>query len=138
MQRKRGWVKIVEAFVAILLIAGVVLTLLNRGQDLQDYSKEIYEVEESILFQIQTDEILRNNVVSAGPLPTDAPASIENFIDNNIPPHLICNGRVCDLNDRCGFSGTIDKDVYAKSVAITGTQTTYNPRQLKIFCWLKG
>ena len=31
LQGKRGWIRIVEAFVAILLITGVLLLVMNKG-----------------------------------------------------------------------------------------------------------
>jgi hypothetical protein len=142
-QNKRGWIKIVEAFVAILLIAGVVLAILNKGYtERKDYSEEIYEIERSILFQIQTDDALRDKVVGVGTLPIEwddvnFPLEIKTVINTQIPTYLECEARICELNDDCGFR-TMNKDVYAQSVAITGTQTAYKPRQLKIFCWMKG
>ena len=40
------------------------------------------------------------------------------------------------MNDLCMLSDNPDADVYAKSVAIVATLGAYNPRQLKLFCWI--
>lgn len=142
-ENKRGWIKIVEAFVAILLIAGIILVILNKGYtERQDHSEEVYEIEKSILFQIQTNNTLRDYVTNApGILPLEGagiPTEINDSIKLNIPSYLECEAKICDLGDGCGFGKNTNKDVYAQSVAISGIQTTYNPRQLKIFCWMKG
>src|SRR3989339_37656 len=61
---KRGWIRIVEAFVSILLIAGAVLVLMNEGYIAKtDISQKVYDAELSILRDIELDETLRTEVL---------------------------------------------------------------------------
>ncbi|GAJ11607.1 unnamed protein product, partial [marine sediment metagenome] len=69
-KNKRGWIRIVEAFVAILLVTGVLLVIINKqyiGKD--DISAKVYDVELSILREIQSDTALRDSILQAGTLP---------------------------------------------------------------------
>ena len=47
---KRAWIKIVEATIALLLIAGVVLVMIGQGHiKKEDISPEIYKTQTAIL-----------------------------------------------------------------------------------------
>ena len=61
---KKGWIRIVEAFVAILLITGVLLILLDKGYLKEDISSKVYEAEVSILRGVQLDLELRRKEYS--------------------------------------------------------------------------
>ena len=140
-QNKRGWIKIVEAFVAILLIAGFVLTILNKGYiKKDDSSSEIYNIEITILQDIQSNNSLRQEILNTNPLPvnwSDFPPNVKNKIILDPPAYLECEGKICELSDSCLLEKSIDEDIYSRSVLITSTLTNYNPRQLKMFCWGK-
>ena len=138
----RGWIRIVEAFVAILLVAGVLLIVINKG-DLgkKDISLQIYKVEFSILREIQLNSELRNSVLEAGDSPIkwddeNFPLNVKNKIVNRLPNYLNCEAKICEIEDVCVLDTEFDKDIYVQSVIITTTLETYNPRQLKLFCWV--
>jgi hypothetical protein len=139
---KRGWIRIVEAFVAVLLIAGVVLVILDKGYiGKADISEEIYEEEDAILREIQLNDSLRGSILGAGPLPvnwSNMPDPVKGKINAKTPSYLDCEAQICVIDDDCMLSKTLEKDIYARSVAITSTSATYDARQLKMFCWLKG
>ena len=64
MRNKRGWIRVVEAFVAILLITGVLLIVINKGYiGKKDISKQVYDTELSILREIELDDGLRNQIL---------------------------------------------------------------------------
>jgi len=72
MKNKRGWIKIVEAFVAVLLIAGVVLIIIDKEYlKKEDISSEVYDTELKILKEIQLNNTLRENILTASPLPVN-------------------------------------------------------------------
>ena len=121
-REKKGWIKIVEAFVSILLVVGVLLIVINKGYIGRDVSLEIYEAELSILRGIQVDDSLRNDIlvsnksgydssVDESPLPIDW-----EYFDNNeqrmlqgvkdklkeqVPDYLECKAKICELSDVC-------------------------------------
>ena len=136
-KNKRGWIKVVEAFVSILLIVGVLIVLVNqRGFEKED-SGNIYIKENSALREIGLNKTLRNQILNLEPLPIEweaLPSDIKNKI-SNIESYLECNARLCDTNDICEPGNYTNKDIYARSVFISSNTTKYSPRQLKIFCW---
>ena len=60
---KRGWIRVVEAVTAVLLILGAVLVILDKGYIAKtDISEEIYKIENSILMEIQLNDSMRNEI----------------------------------------------------------------------------
>ena len=143
IRNKGGWIRIVEAFVAILIITGIVLMFLDRGYIAkEDASKKIFEVQDSILREIQINDTLRNQILDPAIIPpinksdSNFPNDITNKIEFKIPSYLEWQAKICSIEDNC-LLDLGQKDIYSRSVIITTTQTNYNPRQLKLFFWLK-
>jgi len=144
MKNKRGWIRVVEAFVAILIIAGVLLVVVNKGYiGKQEPSEKIYEVELSILQEIEKDSELREQILSATLVNE---ISWIDFEENNLkdvkdrinlrkPSYLECEAKICAVNKICSLDKYIEKSVYAQPIIISATLQNYNPRQLKLFCW---
>ncbi len=144
---KRGWVRIVEAFVAILLITGVVLIILNKGFiEKKDISDKIYEAELSILREIQTNSTLREEVIKAGALPiewydTTFPEQVKDKITERTPDYLNCVAKICEADKLCLLEEYQEQDIFAESIIISSIleqgQSEQFYRQLKLFCWTK-
>jgi hypothetical protein len=142
---KKGWLKIVEAFVAILLIASVLILVLNRGEiENQDFSEKIYDAEISILREIQLNNTLREITLSIPvedlPIEEDDenfPESVKDKVKKRTPNYLECKSKICKMDDPCYLDEYPLKNIYAQSVAITSTIEIYDPRQVKIFCWMR-
>lgn len=146
---RRGWIRIVEAFVAILLIAGIVLIVIERDQaEREDVSSGAYTSMVAILREIQLNNTLRNEIVSVQN--SSLPVEWEEFdvqapktkakITEKTPGYLECVGKICATNDICLLTQDQEnqgKTIYAESVIISSTLQTYNPRILKLFCWTK-
>jgi hypothetical protein len=147
IKNKRGWIEIVEAFVAVLLVVGVVLIVLNKGYlQKTDISERVYEAELSILREIQTNTSLRTKILDAPePLPIaweDArfPVEVKDKIIQRTPNYLDCIGRICNMTQTCNLEDTKEakeKDIYSQSVTITSTLQTLSYRKLNLFCWIK-
>jgi len=140
---KRGWIRIVEAFVSILLIAGAVLVLMNEGYIAKtDISQKVYDAELSILRDIELDETLRTEVLeledSILPLElsdSEFPLSVKTRIAERKPNYINCNAYICKLEDLCEFMQDFEDNLYVQAVGITANLQIYNPRQVKLFCW---
>ena len=141
MNNKKGWIKIVEAFVAIILIASVLLIILNKSDFQQTDDKKIYEIELSILREIQTNTTMRDAIMNANApieLYDDGfPLIVKNQLISRIPNQLECNAKICAGGDDCNLRNAPQKDIYSQKILITATLTQYNPTQLKMFCWSK-
>ena len=137
MKNKRGWIRIVEAFVAVLLIAGTLLIVINQGYiGKKDISKEVYEIETSILREIELNDNLRTEILNAAVPTENIPTEVNNKIQSRAPEHLGCQSKICKMNEICVLDNLdIEKEIYAQSVVISANLEVYNPRQLRLFCW---
>ncbi len=140
MKNKRGWIKILEAFLAILLIAAVSLIVLNKMQqeDLGVYSK-ITDLEILMLREIELNSTLRSEVLATtGETDWDNfPTLTQNRIGVKTPSFLDCRAKICLTNTVCQLQNPNEKNVYAKTALISSEGSVFNPKVLKIFCWEK-
>jgi hypothetical protein len=140
---KQGWIRIIEAFVSIMLIAGVLLIVINREYPKEDSSVKIYEKETEILRGIEINDSLREDILNA-PLPaewadfeTAGLINVKNKIIAKTPNYLNCEAKLCEINENCEINPEVSEDIYADSAGIFADTFNYAPRQLRIFCWEK-
>ena len=147
-KNRHGWVKIVESFTSIMLIAvAMIIVIGNQRSEIGDSSSQIYDAEYGILREIELNNELRNEILN---IPnTDFPdfpvnvttANLDNLngtIAARTPTNLNCRAKLCQINGPCVFdNGETGKSIYAKSVMISANLTSYNPKRLSIFCWEK-
>ena len=136
MNNKKGWIKIVEAFLAILLVAGVLLFVINKGYiGTRDISEQVYQAQLAVLREIELNSELRLQVLTN----TEVTPEIKNKIDERMPSYLECTSAICNLSLACsipeGEAYPYEKEIYAQAVAIAAEKEEYGPRQLKMFCW---
>lgn len=139
---KKAWIKILEAFFAIMLILGVALILLDgTSATTSELDTEIHESELIALRDIQMNSTLRQKVLDATPpLESDDsefPSEVADRINYFLLSYLECTEKICEIDDSCSLDNPPSEDVYALSIIITSTKTTYDPKQLKIFCWVE-
>jgi len=136
MVNKRGWVRIIEAVIAVLLIAGILLLIVDKGYiSKSDESSKIYEIQKSIIRSIQFNESLRQDFLSedVGTIPD----SISQKIQEEKSSFLSCDAKACSLSEECllDFDSLEDTNVYVYSGVVSSNLQIYSPRQLKLFCW---
>lgn len=149
IKNRRGWIRIVEAFVAMLLITGIVFVIIGNEQNKrEDTDSEAYTSMVSILREIELDGNLRSEIINTedSSLPVEwanfsvsAPQTRTRIMEKT-PGYLKCVGKICAANDVCLLAQdeqNQEKTIYAESVVISSTIQTYNPRLLKLFCWTK-
>ena len=143
LKNKRGWIRIVEAFVAVLLIMGVVLVLFGKGYFVGgNDDEEIYDLETGILRTIETNQELRNAILIVNLVPVEDshvlfPPEVSDVIQGRVPAYLECAAKICLPERICNLDKTVEKDVYAREVLIAANLEIYEPKQLKLFCWRK-
>ena len=148
MKNKRGWIKIVEAFISILIIISVVLIVYDGGSTkTEDLSSQVYPIERAILKEVEFDSNLRESIleVPTDKLPLDwekleenGLAGVKEKINGKVVSNLNCVAKVCALDENiCDLKEYIEKDVYAQSISIVANSDIYSPKQLKIFCYTK-
>lgn len=138
--------KIIEAFSAVLIIWVVLLTVISNSEiKKHDISTKVYNEEILILRKIQLNSTLRQEVINVALPPIASnensfPPGVNSTINSSVPAFLSCLSQICSPKDDCLIkSGApTDKDIYVQSVIVTSTASTYNPKKLKLFCWMKN
>lgn len=151
---KRGWIRLVEVFVSIVLLTGVLLVITSRNSSYNtDIQKEISEKQTAILRDIELNTMLREEILNAAGLPVEweefesEVPFVKQRINDLTPPDLGCIAKICMINELCliddavidaeSFSG---EDIYVKAAVISAEPgiDVYSPRELKLFCIKKG
>ena len=141
-KNKKGWIKIAEAFIAVLLVTGVAIIVVGGGIRGEDISKKVYDIEIFILRDIRLNNTLRSEILgTSGTIDwnnfSEQAPKIKDKIESKRPGWLECEGKICSPESLCLLEEESKKSVYVHSVLITSTLDTLNPRQLKLFCWEK-
>lgn len=143
INNKKGWIKIAEAFLAVLLVAGISILVLSQGGFKERSIAPIAKDAETLILRtVQFDPSLRQEILGTSGevawenFPTAVP-NAEASIKARIPSQLECVGRICEPEGPCAINKIEGKDVYVDSVIITTSSSGFNPRMLKIFCWEK-
>lgn len=140
---KKGWIEIVEVFITIFLLTGVLFVVLKNSSSAENLlTPTIYKQEISILNEIEFNETLRTDILNV--LDTNLPLEWDNFnssiprvydkIISMTPSNLECISKLCKLDEICTSNDFPRVSVYAKSSVISADLNTYSPRQLKLFC----
>jgi hypothetical protein len=126
---KKGWLRILEAFIAIILIAGVLAFVYSRtiGKP-TDRAEEIYKLQKTILDEIAADPQFRNASLQMDEV------IISEFVGDRVPPGFNYTVRICDVADICGLP-YYKKEVYSSERIISSTLEEYDPKKVKIFMW---
>jgi hypothetical protein len=143
---KHGWIKLVEVFIAILLLAGVLLIVANKSSsNKSDLQTQISEKETGILTDIELNNTLRAEILNVDS--DNLPIEWNNFgseledlrerIIDLTPKNLDCKAKICLINEDCILNELPAGDVYSKSTIISADFDTYSPRELKLFCTSK-
>lgn len=139
IRNKKGWIKIVEAFIAIGLFAGL-LFLVIENDPVREYEREFIEMKQNeILNGIQINNSLRNEVLSISNFDLSSNDSafsnpLTNYLSDNLFSDLNCYLKVCSTDMSCLLAESSNEEIYAKDVIITSTLDEYSPQRLKMFC----
>jgi|APSaa5957512576_1039674.scaffolds.fasta_scaffold95021_1 hypothetical protein len=145
IKNKRGWIKMVEAFVAIVLITTVLLLVLNQTKfQEKTLTERIYEEEIEILRIIQLDETLREEIMNIdySSLPVLWPdfnsndlTNVKTKIDDKTPSGLECVAHLCSLESQCLLGEETSDQIYVQQALISSDLDDFSMRKIKLFCW---
>jgi len=128
---KRGWLRIVEASIAVVLVAGFLLFIANKEKT-GDNSEEIYKIQRAILETIEKNDSLREDIIVKNSL-----TNVNRFIRENLQASLEFEAVICDIGENCGMSGYVEESVYVDEIILSTTLENYNPKKLILFVWEK-
>ncbi len=132
---RRGIIRILEAFIAILLILGAVAIVFSKfgGRSLE--SQNIIETEKLILEQIANSAQFRDEAVRMSES-SQASSELNNFISNRIPASYEYEFKVCELSSVCS-AGNYHEVIYAHERALSSSLKQYSPKKMKLYVWRK-
>lgn len=132
IKNKRAWLRIFEAFLAIIIIAITAFFIYGylRPDDLG--GEEIYRLETTILSEVAENFNFRGIIVGYD-ADTDL-TPIEVFVARRVPSEWGFEIKVCEVNLVCGM-GEYKEEVYATERIVSSNLTDYSPKKLKIFIW---
>lgn len=131
MVNKKGFLRIVEASIAIVIIMGVLFTYTIRETSAQDpdWSQDAREILEEAS---RSPEIRKNILSSRG----EVPENLELLVEYRLPDFLNYEIRICEVGDVCGMD-YVEGNVYAgERVFSTSIDSEeFHPKKVRIFIW---
>jgi len=128
LRNKHGWIRIVESFMAVMILAIFLLTFYssqaNKSND------EIPILGDRIL-----DEIIQNNNLREDIFINNLD-NISNFVRERISSDLNFSVKICMINNICNPDVFIP-EIYARERVVSSTLHIYEPRKIKLFIWKK-
>ena len=128
IKNKKAWLRIVEAFIAVLIVAGVLLFTITKVPE-QDKSSEIHSMQRSVLRQVSTNNSLRGEIIN------EDKTNTESFIREQIPGKWSLNIQICDIENICKMEDYMEKEVYVDEILISSNLSEFKPKKLKLFMW---
>lgn len=132
---KKGWMRILEATIAVMLISGV-LVIIYTKQPSKEEDKNAYltDLQKRILKDISTQSNLRNLVLN------ENITELEKEVERHLPSTIRYSLRICDLSKPCKlnettFKETLSKDVLAEGTIISTNLIKYSPKKVMLFIW---
>lgn len=129
MKNKKGWLRIVEASIAILIIASATLLIIYKEP--AKSAVDVHEIQRDILELAVLNESIRASILQ------DDILSVELYIEENTPSDWNFTIRICEVDEVCGMPFYINEDVYADEILVAANLTKYSPKKLKMFMWEK-
>ncbi len=131
MKNKKAWFRVVEAFIAIVIVLSAVLIIMSKEKPTESRTDVVYGKQQKILEMISKNESLRESVIK------NQSESINSFIFQLIPASWNFTTNICAIDDICNTDTPNDRDVYASEILITSTLNEYNPKKLRFFVWMR-
>lgn len=139
IKNKRGWIRILEATIAVLIVSGILIVVYSRHIDKniepEDY---IYSLQKQILRDISSRNDLRRYAL------TENISTLDSYVKGKIPAAFNYSLKICNFTDPptpCKLSAeefiaTQDNNIYAEEVIISADFESYNPKKIKLFTWV--
>jgi hypothetical protein len=129
---RKAWIRIVEAFIAIVIILGAIIIIMSRQPADTDISESVYEKQKQILKIITENEALRNEVLQG------ENALVNQTIKKMIPTSWDFATSVCPIESVCpNPTAVFDREVYTTEALVMSNLTEHNPRKIRFFVWVK-
>lgn len=149
-RNKRGWIRIIEAFIAVVLIASVILIIYQRQVYKPNRDDEIKKIGRGILEDFERTEEMRGVVLALKQNETEDEKGLKpyteeyvldprilGFMNERVPLRLAFEVKVCAPSFICSQNEYVKKTVYVDEIIISSTLESYGPRKVKLYLWEK-
>lgn len=136
MVNKRGWIRIVEASLAIIIIFGV-LIVLNASKN-NNYTIDLSDKIPPLLEKIALNETLREKIVSGINVSETENESMVIISESIKNPRINYSFKICNLNEFCTLEPYPNAEVFAGERIISSSLNRIAPVKIKLFLWIKG
>jgi len=130
MKNKKAWLRILEAFIAIMLISSVLIVLYTKNVQ-KTKKTAVYEFQKTVLDEIATNDELRNAVLGNK---SSVETLLRGFIMPRVPLEFKFDVKVCELEEICNLN-EYHENTFASERTISANLTKYYPKKVKIFMW---
>ena len=139
---KKGYIRIVEAFIAIILIASVLVFMYVNNVQKPNSEDAIHKLERAILEEISSNASLRNAVLNGDYKSSDQGAINNRTLINNTIKKYINNEfnfdfKICGINEACGIDSYVNKEVFSDEISVSSNLKEYKPKIIRLFIWEK-
>ena len=131
MHKKRGWLRIMEAVIAILILSSIMLLLYINNVPQKSVSSSIGDLQSRVLDEMSSRADLRDAVL------LNNSEDLLAFVSPKIPSNFNYTLIVCDLSSPCQFSPSTTKEVYVEDRIVSANLGTYSPKVVRLFVWEK-
>ena len=130
---KKGYIKTVEAFIAIIIILIVVFFILPERPKQEFETPPIVESAQNfILNELTYNETARDCVITNRLCENSI--VFTSIIESNIPAGYNYTAKICDTTT-CVVPTPIDKDVYVSDIIISSTLEEQKPKIVRLWIW---
>jgi hypothetical protein len=136
MKNKRGWLRILEAVISIMIISSVLLIVYSGQSQAPDISDRVYVLQKEVLADITLNSVLRENALESNV------GALTRYADIKIPPAFNFSLKICDLEavGICKMTTeeireTRDKNVFVEEIILSSNLGTYDPKKVRLFIW---
>jgi len=136
-KNKKGWIRIVEVFLAILLLMGVLMIIIKGDEVKFEKGKIINQKQAIFLNTVQINDSFRENILSLSALPIN---SNESGFPENLKIYFLeefenCFMNICLPEDACVLDFKSEEEIYSKEILINSYDNVYSPRKVKVICY---
>jgi hypothetical protein len=135
MKNKKAWIKILESFIAVIIIFIVLTTIIVKQKSNADSEDEITKLQSSIIEVISRDESIRSEILIG------KKEGVYNKISLYTPEWMnysvtICKSdQICPLEDESPILQK--KEIYSSEALVLSNITEFEDKKVKIFFWRK-
>lgn len=129
---KKAWLRILEAFLAVLVVLSAVLIIMVKQKPETDINEEVYERQRQVLDIISKNNSLRNDILMQNN------TRINSLILNLVPGNWNYSTNICNISLICPNPVQVyETEVHTTEIIITSNLTKYSPKKLRFFVWAK-